>query len=306
LIEELPEALSVAYSHPQWLVERWLRRFGEEETRELLAADNRPAPMGLRVNLTRTDRETLRRALAEREVEVESARFSRHALRGQAGVAPRRIPEFSDGLFFVQDESETLVVELLGPEPGETILDLCAAPGGKTTHIQEMRGSVGRVMAVDIQQNRLSRVAENVARLRLDGVELVCADGCSLALAAPVDRVLVDAPCSGLGVLARRSDARWRKTEASMRALLPLEQELLQAGSEHVRPGGVLVYSVCSTEPEETTMQVNRFLKDNTDFELEDAAGFVPAEVVTDGHLLLYPHRHGTDGAFAARFRRRS
>lgn len=305
-IRELPEALSVAYSHPQWLVERWLRRMGEKETRAFLAADNHAAPMGLRANLTRTDRETLRRALAAREIEVESGRFSRQALRGKVGFAPRRVPEFTDGLFFVQDESETLVGELLGAEPGETVLDLCAAPGGKTTHVQEMRGSAGMVLAVDVQQGRLLRVAENAERLRLDGVALVCADGRSLALARHVDRVLVDAPCSGLGVLCRRADARWRKTEASMRALLPLERELLQAGAGHVRPGGVLVYSVCSTEPEETTMQVKTFLAENSDFELEDASGFLPKEVVTNGCLLLYPHRHGTDGAFAARFRRRS
>jgi 16S rRNA (cytosine967-C5)-methyltransferase len=153
---------------------------------------------------------------------------------------------------------------------------------------------------------RLHRVRENVARLGLLGVDLIRADGQELALARPVDRVLVDAPCSGLGVLGRRADARWRKTEASLRGLAGLEEELLGAGSMHVRPGGVLVYSVCSTEPEETTKLIGAFLAGHPDFELEDASEFVPSEVVTNGSLLLYPHRHGTDGAFAVRLRRKS
>jgi 16S rRNA (cytosine967-C5)-methyltransferase len=306
LIEDRQEALAIAYSHPLWLVERWQRRLGEEETRALLAANNRPPPLGLRVNQSRTDRETLRRALGERGVQVEAAPVSQIALRVVGNLVLQEIPEFADGHFFVQDESETLVGELLAPEAGETILDLCAAPGGKTTHIQEARGSRGVVLAVDSQMGRLHRVRENVARLGLLGVDLIRADGQELALARPVDRVLVDAPCSGLGVLGRRADARWRKTEASLRGLAGLEEELLGAGSMHVRPGGVLVYSVCSTEPEETTKLIGAFLAGHPDFELEDASEFVPSEVVTNGSLLLYPHRHGTDGAFAVRLRRKS
>jgi 16S rRNA (cytosine967-C5)-methyltransferase len=304
-IPELPFSLSVAFSHPQWLVERWLRRLGEEETRALLLANNRPTPTTLRVNPSRTDRETLRRSLTERGIRVEAASHSRLSLRVLENLVPRALPEFAQGLFFVQDESETLVSELLAPEPGETILDLCAAPGGKTTQIQEARGSEGLVVAVDLQMNRLRRVGENVERLGLRRVELVRADGRELALSGPVDRVLVDSPCSGLGVVGRRADARWRKTDASLRALLPLERELLRMGAAHVRPGGVLVYSVCTTEPEEGVDQIRNFLAAHPDFETEDAVTLLPAAVVTDGCLLLYPHRHGTDGVFAARLRRK-
>lgn len=306
VISDRSEAIAVAYSHPQWLVDRWIRRLGLEEAKALFTANNRPTPLGLRVNPLRTDRETLRRALADQGIEVEAAPHSRLSLRVMGNLVPHRLPEFERGHFFIQDESETLVTELLAPEPGETILDLCAAPGGKTTQIQESRGSLGTVLAVDNQPNRLARIRENLNRMGLENVDSICADGRALSLTRSVDRVLVDAPCSGLGVLGRRADARWRKTEASLRALLPLEQELLAEGSNHVRPGGVLVYSVCSTEPEETTRLIARFLDQNPDFVLEDASEFVTAEVVTDGHLLLYPHRHGTDGAFAARFRRQS
>jgi 16S rRNA (cytosine967-C5)-methyltransferase len=303
-VGELPLALSLGYSHPQWLVERWLRRLGEEETRALLAADNRPSPLCLRINPLRTDRETVRSALGERGIEAEVGELSRLTLRVRQNLVPRDLPEFAAGWIFVQDESETLVGELLAPEPGETVLDICAAPGGKTTQIQEGRGGDGRVIAVDLPRNRLSRIVENIARLDLSGVDVVQADGRNLALAHPVDRVLVDAPCSGLGVLSRRADARWRKTEASMRQLLPLQGELLAGGASHVRPGGVLVYSVCSNEPEEGRNQVGKFLKGHPEFVLEDAAAWLPSATVTEGCLLLYPHQHGTDGVFAARMRK--
>jgi len=162
------------------------------------------------------------------------------------------------------------------------------------------------VIAVDLPRNRLSRIVENIVRLDLSGVDVVKADGRNLALAHPVDRVLVDAPCSGLGVLSRRADARWRKTEASMRQLLPLQRELLEGGASHVRDGGVLVYSVCSNEPEEGRNQIGKFLQSHPEFELEDASAFLPPATVTEGCLLLYPHRHGTDGVFAARMRKRT
>lgn len=306
LIEDPALALAVATSHPQWLVERWVRRLGDVEARALLEAENRPSPVCLRVNPGRTDRETLRRTLAGHGIQAEAGRWSRLSLRVEGNIVLPGLPEFDSGLFFVQDESETLVVELLDPRPGETVLDLCAAPGGKTCQIQEARNSSGRVVAVDVQANRLSRVRENAARMGVGGVEPVLADGRQPVLGESADRVLVDAPCSGLGVLGRRSDARWRKTEVSMRALLPLQADLLAAGAAQVKPGGTLVYSVCSTEPEEGSRQIAAFLAGHPDFESEDVTAFLPPEVVTEGALLLYPHRHGTDGAFAARLRRRA
>jgi len=138
----------------------------------------------------------------------------------------------------------------------------------------------------------------------LTGIEVLLADGRELSLPEPADRVLVDAPCSGLGVLGRRADARWRKTEASLRAMIPLETSLLESGARAVKPGGVLVYSVCSFEPEEGANLVRKFLREHPEFEQEDVANFLPKETVTDGFLLLYPHVHGTDGAFGARLRR--
>jgi 16S rRNA (cytosine967-C5)-methyltransferase len=303
-IPEHLEALAIAFSHPLWLVERWHRRLGDDATRALLEADNRSPDLCLRVNTMRTDRETLRMALEAKGIQVEAGGWSRLSLRVKSHVIPSELPGFDQGHFFIQDESETLVGELVHAEPGETVLDLCAAPGGKSTQIQESRGDQGRLIAVDPDPKRGARISENVLRMGLTGIEVLLADGRELSLPEPADRVLVDAPCSGLGVLGRRADARWRKTEASLRAMIPLETSLLESGARAVKPGGVLVYSVCSFEPEEGANLVRKFLREHPEFEQEDVANFLPKETVTEGFLLLYPHVHGTDGAFGARLRR--
>jgi len=294
----------VAYSHPEWLVARWMERLGEEDTIALLQANNRVPSLGIRVNPMVTDRETLRKELEASGLAVEASPYTRLGLRVRSDLVPAENEAFQRGRFFVQDESETVVGELVGAQPGETVLDLCAAPGGKATHIQEARACTGFLVACDVQGSRLAKVRENVRRLALTGVGLVQADGTALALARPVDRVLVDAPCSGLGVLARRADARWRKTASSLEALLPLQAALLRAGAGHVQPGGILVYSVCSNEPEEGRRQVDAFLAEHPDFTLDDASRYVPEMVVDDGCVFMTPYRHGTDGAFAARLRR--
>ena len=158
---------------------------------------------------------------------------------------------------------------------------------------------------MEAQKGRLKPLLENRGRMNMDNIGVALADGRNLALRRPIDRVLVNAPCSGLGVLAKRADARWRKTEASIRQVALLQAELIRAGAELVRPGGVLVYSVCSIEPDEGRRIIDRFLADNETFELEDAVGWLSADVVTAGALATLPHRHKMDGVFAARLRRK-
>lgn len=305
LDDSSPAALAELHSHPLWLVERWLRRFGPEETRALLEANNEPPPVTLRVNERRENAGVIRRRLQADGIDVMPGLFHEGTLRVRGELAPSRDPGFDLGHFIIQDESESLVVDLLAPRAGETVLDLCAAPGGKSTHIAERVGPEGYVVAVEAQPGRLPRLRENVTRMKFGNIGIVRGDGLELRLTRPVDRVLVDAPCSGLGVLAKRADARWRKTEASIRQVTELQERLLAAGAAFVRPGGTLVYSVCSFEPEEGVRVVDRFLAAHPEFTRVDAATVLDPAVVVDGTLLTLPHRQKMDGAFAVRLERR-
>jgi 16S rRNA (cytosine967-C5)-methyltransferase len=299
------EALSVSGSHPLWLTERWLERFGPEQTRALLEADNRPARVGLRANRLRITPEQLIERLAAEGVRAGMARWSPDLVWVEDHVNPARLPLFRAGMCTAQDESEALVGRLVAPQPHERLLDLCAAPGGKCTHLAELLGDEGDVWAMERSEARAATLQSTVDRLGTHCVHVVQGDGRTYTFPMPFDRVLVDAPCSGLGVLARRADARWRKGPDVLDEMPPIQLELLAAGGRRVRPGGVLTYSVCSFEPEETTMVVESFLQSQPAFVLESAAGLLPDELVDEhGFMRVLPHVHGCDGAFAARFRR--
>ena len=300
-----PESLAAWGSHPLWIVERWLDQFGLETTRALMLADNRAARVGLRANPMKGTREQLAARLASEGVATEPAALAPDLLWAEEHVVPSRLRAFREGACTIQDESECLVARLVGPQPHERVLDLCAAPGGKCTHLAELMGDEGEVWALERDAARAPAIETALARLGLHAVHVVQGDGRRYAFPMPFDRVLVDAPCSGLGVLARRADARWRKGPEVFRELVPLQLELLAAGGRQARPGGVLVYSVCSFEPEETVNVVERFLRGNPSIVLESASGLVPDEVVDEnGFMVVLPHRHGCDGAFAARFRK--
>jgi len=298
-------SLAIWGSHPQWLVERWLQRFGIDATRALLLANNRAVPVGLRVNRLRGTREQLIERLAAEEVTATAAQYSPDLVWIEGHQAPGALLAFREGWCTVQDESECLVGRLAAPQAHERLLDLCAAPGGKCTHLAELMGDEGDVWAMERDAARAASLEHTVARLGAHSVHVVQGDGRTYTFPMPFDRVLVDAPCSGLGVIGRRADARWRKGPEALREMPPIQLDLLAAGGRRARPGGVLVYSVCSFEPEETVAVVERFLRQSPSFVLESAAGLVPDDVVDEnGFMQLLPHVHGCDGAFAARFRR--
>jgi 16S rRNA (cytosine967-C5)-methyltransferase len=300
-----PVSLAAWGSHPLWLVERWLPRFGLEATRELMLADNRPSRVGLRVNRLRGSREQLIERLKAEGVLAVPARFSPDLVWLEDNVPLGRLKALREGWCTAQDESEALVTLLLEPKPTERILDLCAAPGGKCTHIAERMGDEGEVWAMERAEGRLTTLEGTVSRLGTQSVHVVQGDGRNYPFPMPFDRVLVDAPCSGLGVLGRRADARWRKGPEILDQMPDIQLELLAAGGRQARPGGVLVYSVCSFEPEETVEVIERFLERNPNFVLESAAGLIPDELIDpQGFMLVLPHVHGCDGAFAARLRK--
>ena len=282
-------------SHPEWLARRWLQRFGPESTRRLAEYDNARPEICLRVNRLRSTREEVLQELQG----CRAGQLSAWSVRaGQVRFAALR-PALGSGRVSVQDEGATRIGDFCGAAPGETWLDLAAAPGGKACHLAEVVGPTGGVLALDVSESKAGRIRENALRLGLDHVAVAVGDARHITL-QPADGVLLDAPCSGLGVLARRPDARWRKREPDLPRLQRLQCELLAAAAKRVRPGGTLVYSVCSFEPEETTQVVERFAATHP--------GFVGAasESLHAGPDVLYllPHEHGVDGAFAARWRR--
>jgi len=298
-------SLAIWGSHPVWIVERWLARFGAAETRTLLMANNRAVATGLRVNRLRGTREQLVERLAAEGVEARVAELSPDLVWVEGHHSPGALKTFKEGWCTAQDESEALVGRVVAPLPHERILDLCAAPGGKSTHLAELIGDEGEVWAMERDAHRVASLEATIARLGEHSIHVVHGDGRSYAFPMPFDRVLVDAPCSGLGVLGRRADARWRKGPEVLAEMPPVQMELLDSAAHRLVPGGLLVYSACTFEPEETDQVIERFLAAHPGFRLESVAGTVPDSVVTpEGCMRVLPQRDGCDGAFAARLRK--
>jgi 16S rRNA (cytosine967-C5)-methyltransferase len=294
-------ALALKFSHPRWLVARWVARFGAEETAALLDANNRQAPLVVRP--FGVVREQLEAMLEASGVEVADAPLVRDSLVIGGGVGLRDLGAFQQGLFFVQDPAATLVTQYAAFPPGARVADLCAAPGGKAI---ELSRAAEFVIAADASFARLARLRETISRLEIKNVRPIVGDARAGAI-APVDAVLVDAPCTGTGTFRRHPDARWRLTPNDIAVLAATQRSILHAAAGAVAPGGLLVYSTCSLETEENDAQVETFLAAHAEFTLEPPPeGTVPASVLDAGRLRVLPQRHGADGSFAARMRRRS
>jgi len=299
--------LAVVHSHPRWLVSRWLDRYGVDEAEQLLAADNEEPSVSVRANAHRIRAAELAKLLEAEGIASRPGPNGGPVLVLEGGFVASRSPLFRDGLLSLQDEAEASVPALLDIKAGDRLLDLCAAPGGKASQMAERVAPGGRLTAVEVQPGRARALRENlVHRLRLPGIDVVLADGRAVPFAQPFDGVLLDAPCTGLGVLRRRADARWRKEESDIARMAALQSTLLDRAGGLTRPGGVLVYSVCSLEPEETDRVVASFLERTPAFRMEDARPYLPSGFASHEPVLrATPHRHGTDGVFAARLRRR-
>ncbi|NBB75621.1 MAG: 16S rRNA (cytosine(967)-C(5))-methyltransferase RsmB [Bacteroidetes bacterium] len=303
------EDLAIRQSHPTWMVRRWMARYGAEATQELLAWNNRRPVHGVRINTLATSVAAFQTQLDAHDVAWTASPYLDDFVRVK-GLQPVIAAGWMDaGQCAVQDESAGLVVRVLDPKPGETVIDACAAPGGKTIYAALRMQAQGTIHAVDANEARLRLVTEGAAAHGVDGmVHPVGADLREWARAddAPqADRVLLDAPCSGLGVLAKRADLRWQRSPADLDELTTLQDELLDAAARLVRPGGLLVYSTCTIEPEENQRRVAAFRERDGRFALESVKGTVPDTTVTaEGVFTTLPHEHGVDGAFAARLRR--
>jgi 16S rRNA (cytosine967-C5)-methyltransferase len=298
--EDPVEALALEYSHPRWLVARWIARWGANETRQLLEANNREAPLVARPY--HVVREQLEAMLESAGVTVGDAPLVSDSLVLTGGVgAMTELGAFKQGLFHLQDPASTLVTRYAAIPSGARVADLCCAPGGKAL---ELARTAGVVYAGDASFTRLARVRENVRRLDATNVIPFVGDARFPAVKG-MDAVLIDVPCTGTGTFRRHPDSRWRLRISDLAVLPAVQRSILRAAATAVRPGGLLVYSTCSLETEENDAQVESFLSDNPEWRLEPPPdGVVPAAVIDAGRLRVLPQRHGTDGAFAARLRR--
>ncbi len=305
------EHLVLQSSHPSWLVERWFRRFGPEEVRYLCEANNIPPPLALRPNLLRTGPAALKEILAAEGVPSGFSPRLPGVLLARPDGALSDLASFREGLFTVQGESSALVAPLLQPQPGEHIVDLCSAPGGKSTHLAELMGDRGLITAVDLHAHRLGLVERAARRLGLTAIKTLLADGTRIGAAGlqPPHRILVDAPCSGLGVIRRLPELKWRRRPVDLERLPRLQLDLLGAAAALLRPGGLLLYSVCTFEPEETAGVADAFSAAHPRFSPQPPGLLLPPGVkagftAAPGGIYLYPHRHGLDGFFMALWRK--
>ena len=307
--DALLDYLSITLSHPRWLAGRWLDRLGFERAEAWMSFNNRPAPMTLRANRLRTDAAELSKQLSASGVSTRPGLFAPDALIVEEGH-PLRSPEAPAGLFVVQDEASQLVALLAGDRPGRLVLDACASPGGKATAIAAAMQGSGLLIATDVRDRRMALLHQTVKATGTLNVRLVQADLlAALPFRQPFDTVIVDAPCSGLGILRRDPDIRWRRSEADLEPLARAQRQMLRHAAEAVAPGGRLIYATCSSEPEENEQVASGFLRESSSFVPVDARSvdqrLPPPVVDAHGHLRTESDRHGLECFFGAVFERR-
>lgn len=314
-------ALSIRYAVPQWLCMRWIEQMGVEKAEAACQTVSAIPALTLRVNRQKVTRDGLLEQLRAAGIASRSTTVSPVGVVLEEGLAVPTIPGFHDGLFYVEDEAAQLVPLLLDPQPAERVLDVCAAPGGKTTHLADLMSDRGQIVAMDRHAVRLQRVTENCRRLGVTIVTPIVGDARARGIVASrqgagsgdpppgiFDRVLVDAPCSGLGVLRRHPDAKGKKDTGMFARHQILQSEILEQASSVLRPGGVLVYSTCSTEPEETEEVISRFCRNHSEYVRESVVPWLPASalplVTAQGALSTMGNVLGMDGFYAVRLRK--
>ncbi len=297
--------LALKMFHPKWLIKKWLKYYGRSGTKALCAFNNGAAPVCIRVNTLKTDREKLMRVLTALGAKAEPSRWSSDGIilkkQPQLALLFRQLP----GAFYVQDESSMTAAKIVNPLPKETVIDLCAAPGGKATHMAQLMGNTGRIIASDIYEHKLSLIKENAKRLSVRNIETYLADAAEVKKEwlHMGDKVLVDAPCSGLGVLRRRAEARWLKDRNSLKAFPPLQLKILETAEKYVKEDGRLIYSTCTLEQQENHYLIKEFLARNPEWEYAGFPHPLTGEEIEE--LQLLPQEDNTDGFYVCVLKRK-
>ncbi len=301
--------ISLRWAHPEWIVRRWIKQYGVNECKELCKANNQQPELSIRLNSLKAPVEENFAYLAR---ELQDLLPSKILPEGFFVKGPRPLmatPSYHEGYFEIQGLSSMMPARILDPQPGEVILDACAGRGGKTTHLAQLMKNQGTLFTLDLFPHKLHAQKKPSQRLNVQILQKVCGNIQAYPFRTGFDRVLVDAPCSSLGILRRHPEIKWRKNESDLIELSSLQLNMLENSSHLVKPDGILVYSICSFEPEETTRVLKQFLDQNPAFRQEDLSIYIaeslyPA-VGKDGYLRIYPHLHGMDGFFIARLRKR-
>ena len=300
--EDRTKLIATTFSHPEWMVERWVKRFGEREAFQLMQANNTRPNYYVRANNLRTKTENFKLRMEKIDIQFEESDWLPGYFKVDS-VAPFIAKDLlRKGICLVQDIAAGFAPTIVEPLPGETIYDLCAAPGTKSIVMSDMMDAEGSIVAVDINPGRLELLAENALNYNAENIKIRQDDVRELNLKL-ADGVLLDAPCTGTGVLSKRADLRWKRTKEELENSVKLQEELLDEAANHVKRGGRLVYSTCSIEPEENWEQIQKFLEKYDNYELEKLDEFLPEEVlVEDGYAYqTFPHKHGCDGHFGVR-----
>lgn len=304
--------LEVIYSHPRWMVERWLKRYGFENTRGICRFNNMPADLWIRTNTLRIDKKGLKDVLTLEGCSVDESKKVPEGLLLQVSPAIGSMESFKKGLFTVQDESSMLVAHVVRPEEGSELLDVCAGPGGKTTHLAQLMNNKGEILACDVHQHRLKLIEENAERMGIEIIRTIIQD------ATEIDHlhfrrynlILVDAPCSGLGVLRRRPDSRWRKSPEDIKTMAEIQKKIMEKVIKVLAPGGRVIYSTCTMEPEENQELIKKVLEENPDLRPLDLTEFLPytpenEEELSElkaGYRQYLPFKDDMEGFFIAGF----
>ena len=298
--------LSVKYSHPEWMIERWKKQYNFPFAEELVKANNKRPKLNIRTNTLKISRDELIERLEDQNLICKKTPYAKDGIIVENPINIINTDEFKEGLFQIQDESSMLVSQIMDPKEGSLVIDVCSAPGGKTTHIAQMMNNKGRVIARDIYDHKLKLINENSKRLGLDIIEIEEYDATKLDenLLEKADYTLVDAPCSGLGLIRRKPDIKWNKRESDIDNIKELQYEILETSSKYVKKGGVLVYSTCTIDKEENINLIKQFLSENDDFELLDFKDLVDNSkdlIKNTGYIELFPNINDTDGFFISK-----
>ncbi|KAF0121116.1 MAG: 16S rRNA (cytosine967-C5)-methyltransferase [bacterium] len=302
--------ISVVYSHPLWMVKRWLKYYGIEATINFCQSNNETPPVTIRTNTLKVSRQELFNSLKKDVNEISLTQCSPEGIQIRGASDITALPPFDRGWFQVQDEASQLMAHIIAPKPGERVLDACSAPGGKTAHIAQLMENGGEIFALDINSSRLTLIEENCKRLGITNVKVFNQDASfPLGFSGKFNRILVDAPCSGMGVLRRNPDSKWKRSEEGIVPLKRLQLSILNNLADYLKEDGVMVYSTCTVTPEENEEVIDDFLAGNPEFVLDSISDVLPAGcsslVDNRGFFKSYPHLHNMDGFFAARLIKR-